>query len=652
MNTIYSEELIKFMEARKLGADTMTEDDRSQVTASTSRFPWLRKSKLWPYLKPLRIVYAHMRYFAIRAKDIGFVSAMKEKRRKYNFSKEYISSLMPDENLRRQQSEEKFGKNIKFSILAPLYNTPEKYLKDMMDSVISQTYGNWELCLADGSDAEHAYVEKICHEYSNRDKRIVYKKLEKNLGISENTNVCIEMATGDYIALFDHDDILIPTALYENMKVICEKAADFAYSDEATFLEDDIYNIVTYHFKPDFAIDNLRANNYICHFSVFSRKLIDEVGMFSTEYDGSQDHDMILRLTHAAKNVVHIPKILYLWRSHKNSVSQDINSKTYAIDAGKRAVRDSLLRDGIKAEVESSPAFPTIYKINYELIGKPKISIIIPNKDNLKLLANCVDSIIKKSTYDNYEIIIVENNSTDDEIFEFYKLIDEVECVKVIRYEKPFNYSAVNNFAVKEATGEYLIFLNNDIEIITPSWMEELLMYGQRSDIGAVGAKLYYGNNTVQHNGVIVGAGPDNMAIHSHAGESRYSVGYMGRLYYAQDVSAVTAACMLMPKKVFEELGGFDEKLAVAYNDVDLCLRIREKGYLIVCNSFVEAYHYESISRGYEEKQGNVDRFRKEVAYMKEKWQKVLSAEDPFYNPNVSKIQPWKFGTEIQSKGE
>lgn len=648
MNNIYSDDLNKFMSERKLGANKLTEDDRGQISAAPSRFKRLRKSRIWPYLKPLRIVYAHMRFIAIRSRDVGFFNAFRTKKKEYDFSKGYISGLMPDEETRRIQSKEKFTRKIKISIVAPLYNTPEKYLKDMMNSVIDQTYSNWELCLADGSDSEHDYVEKICKEYCKKDNRIVYKRLEKNLGISENTNICIEMATGEYIALFDHDDILVPTALYENMKMICERNADFIYTDEATFLEDDIYNIVTYHFKPDFAIDNLRANNYICHFSVFSRTLIDEVGLFSTEYDGSQDHDMILRLTKAAKNVQHIPKIQYLWRSHKNSVSQDINSKTYAIDAGKRAVRDSLVREGMAAVVESSPAFPTIYKINYEIIGTPKISIIIPNKDNLKLLAICVDSILKLSTYDNYEIIIVENNSVTDEIFEYYRLIEQLDCVRVIKYEDKFNYSRVNNIAVKEATGDYVLFLNNDIEIITPAWMEELLMYAQRLDVGAVGAKLYYGNNSVQHNGVIIGGGTDSIAIHSHAGESRYSVGYMGRLFFAQNVSAVTAACMLMPKRLFNELGGFDERLAVAYNDVDLCLRIRANGYLIVCNSFVEAYHYESISRGYEEKQGNQDRFQNEVRYMKDKWKDTLSKEDPFYNPNVSKMKPWKFGLDAE----
>ena len=398
--------------------------------------------------------------------------------------------------------------------------------------------------------------------------------------------------------------------------------------------------------KPDFAIDNLRANNYICHFSVFDRALIDQVGMFSTQYDGSQDHDMILRLTSAAKKIEHIPKILYLWRSHQNSVSQDINSKTYAIDAGRRAVRDSILRDGMTATVESSPAFPTIYKINYELIGKPLISIIIPNKDGLNLLANCIDSIIKRSTYENYEIIIVENNSETEKIFRYYDLISKLDFVRVIKYEEAFNYSRINNVAVKEAKGDYVLFLNNDIEVIEPKWMEELLMYAQRADVGAVGAKLYYPTNTVQHNGIITGIGPDGIAVHSHAGEGITQVGYMGRLYFAQDVNAVTAACMLVCKEKFYEVDGFDEELRVAYNDVDFCLKLREKGYLNVINPYAVAYHYESITRGKDSEKKNKDRFQSEVEYMKKKWEKELTEPDPFYNSNMSKRNPWKFGIE------
>ncbi len=648
MITTYPPHLEEFMELNKLGTKYMDDDSRGLLTLRKSRFEFLKKSKIWPLLKPLRIVYAYMRLFVHKVREFGFFKSFNTKKEIYKFSKEYIQSIMPDEETIKSQKNTSFSHNVMFSILAPLYNTPEKFLRDMIESCIAQTYENWELCLADGSDGEHSLVGEIVKEYQAKDNRIVYIKLEKNLGISENTNVCIDMASGEYIALFDHDDILVPTALYENALAIERENPDFLYTDEATFNGDDIYDIVTYHFKPDYAIDNLRANNYICHFSVFKKSLVDKVGKFSTKYDGSQDHDMILRLTAAANKVYHIPKLLYLWRSHGNSVSKDINSKTYAIDAGKRAVTDSLTREGIKAVVDSSPAFPTIYKINYEIMGNPKISIIIPNKDSIKLLANCIDSILKLSTYENYEIIIVENNSTSEDLFKYYNLIEEMPQVKVCYYKpedgEGFNYSKINNYAVAQASGEYILFLNNDIEIIAPSWMEEMLMYAQRQDVGAVGAKLYYGNNAIQHAGVITGAGEDRIAIHSFAGKSRFELGYMGRLFYAQNVSAVTAACMLVRKSVFDEVEGFDERLAVAYNDIDLCLKLRQKGYLIVMNPFADAYHYESISRGYEEKQGNQARFKSEVSYMKSKWKDVLEAEDPFYNPNVSKSQGWKFG--------
>ena len=604
----------------------------------------LKGTWVWPLLKPARVVYNHGCLFLSICKSGGVLNATRIVAQQKAYSKKYIKSLfLTPEEVKRQKAEV-FSKEITFSILVPLFNTPENYLRDMIDSVLNQTYGKWELCLADASDDAHAYVGEVCKQYCENDKRIVYKKLEKNLGISENTNICIQMATGDYIALFDHDDILCPAALYENMKVICEKDADFIYTDEATFNGNDIYDIVTYHFKPDFAIDNLRANNYICHFSVFDRKLIDKVGMFSTQYDGSQDHDMILRLTAAANRVEHIAKTLYLWRSHQNSVSQDINSKTYAIDAGRRAVRDNIAKAGYNVTVESSPAFPTIYKINYEIKDNPLISIIIPNKDAFKMLALCIDSIVKRSTYENYEIIIMENNSETTEIFEFYDMLSKLDFVRVIRYEDKFNYSRINNIGVEYAKGDFILFLNNDIEIIEPAWMEELLMYAQREDVGAVGAKLYYQNNTVQHNGIITGVGPDGIAIHSHAGESRFGVGYMGRLFFAQNVTAVTAACMMLRKSVFNEVGGFDEDLAVAYNDVDLCLKIRKAGYLNVINPFADAYHYESISRGKDTSEDNKDRFQREVELMKKKWGEVLAEPDPFYNINMSRFRPWQFG--------
>ncbi len=529
-----------------------------------------------------------------------------------------------------------FDRDIKFSIIVPLYNTPLTFLTEMIQSVIDQTYANWELCLADGSDDAHNEVGHICRELAEKEPRILYKKLDHNLGISGNTNAALEMATGTYIALFDHDDLLHRSVLFEVMKVICERNADFIYTDEMTF-EGTVTNVITAHFKPDYAIDNLRANNYICHFSVFSRELYDKVGGFRHEYDGSQDHDMILRLTGNAKTIAHIPKLLYFWRSHPASVAADINSKTYAIDAGKRAVRDSIREYGYDAEVESSKAFPTIYRLKYKLKSTPLISILIPSMDHIDELRTCIESIMDLSTYPRYEIVIVENNSRNKETFEYYEDIQELyDNVRVVNWSGEFNYAAINNFGAAYTNGEYLVLMNNDIEVITPEWMEEMLMYCQRDDVGAVGAKLYYPDDTIQHAGIVIGMGKDRVAGHTHYGMPRESVGYMGRLYFAQDVSAVTAACAMFKKSLFDKVGGLNEKLSVAFNDVDLCLKIRKLGYLVVFTPYAELYHYESVSRGLEDTPEKKARFEREAAYFREIWRTELEAGDPYFNPNFS----------------
>lgn len=533
-----------------------------------------------------------------------------------------------------QQRKTKFPLEIKFSILVPLYNTPLNFLKEMIDSVTAQTYANWELCLADGSDAEHSEVGKRVMALAEKDNRIVYRKLEKNLGISENTNACIAMATGDYIALFDHDDLLHPSALFEVMKVICEEKADFIYTDEATFESPNPNKIIHNHFKPDFAIDNLRAVNYICHLSVFSKELLDQVGGFRAEFDGSQDHDMILRLTEKAKKIVHIPQILYYWRSHPQSVAQSIGAKSYTVEAGKRAVLDSLARQGIKATIESSRALPTMYRLRYETDTKHKVSIIIPNKNHLSDLKTCITSILERTTYPNYEIIIVDNGSTDESLFEYYEKIKEHENIQVCSLDIPFNYSRLNNYAAELATGDFYLLLNNDIEIITPEWLEEMLMYGQREDVGAVGAMLYYPDDTIQHAGVILGVG--GVACHAYCRFDKRDLGYVGRLCYAQDLSAVTAACMMVKASVWKEVGGLDEGFKVAFNDIDLCMKIRKTGHLIVWTPYAEAYHYESKSRGYEDTPEKRARFLDETVRFQTKWRRELNDGDPYYNPNLS----------------
>lgn len=601
----------------------------------------IKDNPFWKATKPFRVLI----HFLIRTKDRlvrlgspgGVLRKLKSKGIEKKAMKRYGRLSFPTAEERKRQGETKFPREMKFSILVPLYNTPKDFLADMIASVLNQTYGDWELCLADGSDGEHGYVGELCQEYAGRDARIRYQKLDKNQGISGNTNRCYEMAVGNYIGLFDHDDILHPCVLFEYAKAICEQGADYLYCDEATFKNGNIEKMITLHFKPDYAIDTLRGNNYICHFSVFDRKLLEGTELFRTRFDGSQDHDMILRLTTAAEKVVHVPKLLYYWRSHKGSVASGIGAKSYAIEAARGAVSDHLERQGFhNFEIISTRAFETIFRIKYELTACPKVSIIIANKDHPGDLERCITSILDKSTYENYEIIIVENNSTGGEIQEYYKEIERLPNVKVVTYEGGFNYSAINNYGVSFAKGEYLLLLNNDTQVISINWLEELLMYGQRSDVGAVGAKLYYEDKTIQHAGIVIGLGAHRTAGHTHYKVNYENVGYMGKLCYSQDVTAVTGACLLVKKSLYDEMGGLDESFAVALNDVDFCLRLRQKGYLNVWNPYCELYHLESKSRGMDDVEEKAVRYNKEAEAFRLKWRKELEAGDPYYNPNFS----------------
>ena len=569
----------------------------------------------------------------------GILVKIRYKQREKEAMKRYGTDSFPAPEEAEKQRNTQFPRMIKISILVPLFNTPENFLREMIESVTAQTYENWELCLADGSDQEHAYVAEVVKEYERQDGRgrIVYNKLSKNGGISENTNECLKLATGEYIGLFDHDDLLHPTVLFEYVKAINEKNADYLYCDETTFKSGDLNKMLTMHFKPDFAIDNLRANNYICHFSVFDRKLLDGTELFRSRFDGSQDHDMILRLTDRAQNIVHIPKLLYYWRSHPGSTAAGLSAKPYTVAAAKGAVADHLRRHGFEHfQITSTRAFDTIFKIRYQILGSPLISIIIANKDHVEDLSRCVSSILEKSTYENYEIIIVENNSQDAKTFAYYEELQTNERISVITYEGAFNYSAVNNLGASKARGEYVLLLNNDTQVITVNWMEELLMYAQRKDVGAVGAKLYYGDKTIQHAGVVLGLGAHRTAGHSHYGQHRDNLGYMGRLCYAQNVSAVTGACLLVKKELFQEVGGLDEGFAISLNDVDFCIKLRQKGYLNVFTPFAELYHFESRSRGLDDQGEKAERYNRESEKFREKWKEILEAGDPYYNPNFS----------------
>ena len=602
----------------------------------------IKESFLWKLSKPLRSLVHWVHRTKERVARYGDLKGILRKLDARGIEKkariQHGTASFPDAEEARRQRETEFDRKIKFSILVPLYNTPEKFLRQAIESVTTQTYSGWELCLADGSDAEHADVGRICGEYAAGDDRIRYRKLARNEGISGNTNACLDMATGEYIALFDHDDVLHPSVLYEYMKVICEKEADYIYCDEATFYGNKtIDDMITLHFKPDFAPDNLRANNYICHFSAFDRRLLECMPLFRSEFDGSQDHDMILRLTSKAKCVVHVPKLLYYWRSHAGSVASDINAKSYAIDAARGAVAAHLKQQGYdNFEITSTKAFETIFRIKYEIQGNPLVSIIIPNKDHVGDLQRCIISILEKSTYGNYEIIVVENNSTTDEIYEYYRKIQENANIRVITYEGDFNYSRINNLGVENARGEYILLLNNDTKVITLDWIEELLMYAQRSDVGAVGAKLYYEDKTIQHAGVVLALGQHRTAGHSHYRVSSNNLGYMGRLCYAQNVMAVTGACLMMKKALFTELGGLDENFAVSLNDVDLCVRAWKAGYVNVFTPFAELYHFESVSRGLDDSGEKAERYEKESEAFRKKWKEVLKQGDPYYNPNFS----------------
>ncbi len=637
------------------------EDKNQELEFKLNR---IKNNPIWKASTPAR----NAMHWVIRQRDRvrnqgslkGVIAKIRYKQIEKRAMTHYGTESFPSEETRRQQESATFEKMPMVSILVPLYNTPEKFLRDMISSVLDQTYSNWQLCLADGSDNEHVgQVSAIVKEYQ-ADKRairpdgscrIVYKKLAKNEGISGNTNQCLTLAEGEYIGLFDHDDILHPEALYWYIKAINEENADYIYCDETTFKGDDINRMITMHFKPDYAIDNLRANNYICHFSVFKRELLDGTELFRPRFDGSQDHDMILRLTDRAQHIVHVPKLLYYWRSHAGSVASNINAKPYAIDAAKGAVADHLRRHGYDHfKITSTRAFETIFKITYEVKGTPKISVIIPNCEHAEDLKRCIDSIYEKSVYDNYEIIVVENNSTGAEIRGYYEELGTgalKDIVRVVNYndyvrektgdQKPaFNYSAVVNYGVSQSTGEFVILLNNDTQVITVNWMEELLMYAQRSDVGAVGAKLYFPDRKIQHAGVVLKLGAHRTAGHSHYGQAGMNLGYMGRLCYAQDVSAVTGACLMVSRAKYDEVGGFDESFEVSLNDVDFCLKLREKGYLNVFTPFAELYHYESLSRGLDLEGRNAERYKGEAKHFRKKWKAVLDKGDPYYNPNFS----------------
>ena len=553
----------------------------------------------------------------------------------------------PDEKTLSFQREH--SASLRISIVVPAYRTKKEHLEAMLNSVSRQSYPHWELIVADaGGTAEsvQAWAKKngIClreaADASNlaewKDQSIVLCTLSENKGISANTNAGIELAAGDAVGLLDHDDLLTANALWE-MAGCLEKEKKRGKQKLVLFSDEDkcdgaASRFYEPNFKPDFDGELLLTNNYICHFTVIETAFLKELKLRSG-FDGAQDYDLMLRAYAAGGQFVHVPKVLYHWRVHKASTADNPLSKKYAYDAGKRAVTEHIRRCGEEAEVTDT-LFPGFYRAKYQVTGEPLVSIIIPNKDEKETLKKCLDSIKEKSTYRNYEIIIVENNSTGQEIFDYYKEIDGRDGIRVVYWKSGFNYSALNNFGFTFAKGDYILCLNNDVTVITPDWLERMIGQCQRKEVGIVGVKLYYPDDTIQHAGVIIGIG--GVAGAMFVGMARERSGYLRKAILQQDLSAVTAACMMVDRKAWEGAGGFNEDLAVAFNDIDFCLKVRREGYLVVYEPNVELYHYESKSRGYEDTPEKQKRFLSEINYMKAHWSEILTKGDPYYNENFS----------------
>ena len=550
----------------------------------------------------------------------------------------WYRAYIPTEETLETQRKQKFDYSPLISIAVPAYQTPVEFLRQMIESLIVQTYSNWELCIVNASP-DNEEMQKVLAEYSAGDSRVRFCNLKENLGIAENTNRAFAMAKGEFVGLLDHDDLLAPNALYEIVKILQDHPqADALYTDE-----DKVTTELDEHFQPhlksDFNLDLLRSNNYICHFFVVRKSIVEKAGGFRKEFDGAQDYDFIFRCTENAGEVLHVPEILYHWRTHKASTADNPASKMYAFEAGKRAIEAHLERTGTKGEVSHTQDLG-FYRVKYPVQGKPLVSVIIPNKDEKETLQTCLEMLEKNTGYQNFEIIIVENNSTTDEIFRYYKELSRNRKIHLLRWGKEFNYSAINNFAVAHAKGEYLLFLNNDVKSINPDWLEEMLGVCQRPEVGGVGAKLIYPDNTIQHAGCVIGMG--GIAGHMFVDMPADRTGYLHKASLLQDMSAVTAACLLMKKEVFEQAGGFTEELAVAFNDVDLCLKVRKNGYLIVYDPYAKLYHMESKTRGAEDSKEKVRRFQTEIEYMRCHWIDILKNGDPCYNKNLS-LTKWNY---------
>lgn len=561
---------------------------------------FLRYSRLlWPARKIYSVILGIIRH--------GFVYEMKwilDNIQGRIHRRRYYKKLILSEEERESQRQRVYDTPVCFSILVPLYNTPSDFLREMMDSVLRQTYTDWQLCLADGSDAAHREVGEIVREYCDRDSRICYQALKQNGGISENTNACIQMAEGEYIVLFDHDDLLHEAALYELRQAIDEEGADFIYTDEAIFSK-KCHRPDSYHFKTDFAPDDLRSNNYICHITCFATRLLEQIGGgFRKEFDGSQDFDLVLRLTEKAEKIVHIPKVLYFWRCHEASVASDISAKTYCIDAGRKAVEAHLERQNTVAEVCSSEAYPVIYRVTYPVQGFPLVSVIVWGRKDSSLVDACIASIREHTGYSNYEILSC----------------DTIEQ---------------RNRTACQAKGEYLVFLDALCRCRDSDWLEELLGVAQRGEIGVVGSKVLYAKGSIRDAGLTLGSGIKGVAVNRFYRVDGDNFGHMGNLCYTHNVSAVADSCIMIRKQLFDEVGGFDAELPEWYAGIDFSLRLREKGKYNVLNPYARLfYQREEHSRDYT---GGYPECAPYDALIKERWASEWKKGDPYYNNNLTR---------------
>ncbi|MEA5560534.1 tetratricopeptide repeat protein [Planktothrix agardhii] len=555
---------------------------------------------------------------------------------------DYMYKLWRDKNFPRAadlikmvETMELFGYKPVFSVIMPVYNTPEEFLREAIESVINQIYPHWEFCIADDASPS-PHVKKVLEEYQAKDSRIKVIYRTENGHISASSNSALELATGEFITLLDHDDLITPDGLYEVALLLNRNPdLDMIYSDEDKISPNG--NLINPYFKPEWCPESFLSRMYTCHLGTYRRSIIEEIGGFRIGYEGAQDYDLVLRFTEKTQKIAHIPKVLYHWRMHSGSTAGGSEAKPYAYEASEKAIQDAIDRRGETGIVTGVPGFLGHHLVRYEITDYKKVSIIIPTRDLGEVLDRCLESIFTLTTYPNYEVIVIDNGSVQDYTFKVFSKWSSQESSRFKCYplDIPFNFSTINNYGVSQATGDYLLFLNNDTEVLNPDWINAMVEQVQRPQIGAVGALLLFPDNTIQHAGVVMGLG--GVAGHGYYAMSSDIPGYFGNVIGFNNVSAVTGACLMCRREVFEKIGGFDEQLTVAYNDVDLCLKMLDKGYRNLYLPHVTLYHHESKSRGYEDTPEKKERLNRESKIIAGRWQKYID-NDPCYSPHLTRV--------------